>query len=98
VAWSTWNPDQVAWSGSYPAEYASSPGRHRGFCAQCGSTVSWRMDDDPDHLDLAVVLFDQAAELAPTERIWCADRLPWQETEHDLPRHAGWRRPTDGGA
>ena len=95
MAWSTWRPEQVEWSGPRPSEYASSPGRQRGFCDRCGSTVSWRSEADADHLDLAIALFDDAAGLAPTERIWGADRLPWQDLEADLPRHPGWRKTSE---
>jgi hypothetical protein len=45
-------------SSSY-AEYQSSPNRHRGFCAKCGSTPIWRSSDRPETLDLFLGTVDE---------------------------------------
>lgn len=90
VAWSSWHDARVTWNGRPMARFASSPGVERGFCAACGTSLVWRSSRAPDHTDLSVAAFDDPATFVPDRRIHCADRLPWQDREADLPRHAGW--------
>ncbi|KAJ5675988.1 hypothetical protein N7462_008885 [Penicillium macrosclerotiorum] len=40
-------------------EYSSSPGRFRGFCIKCGSSLIWRSEDKKDTLDLYVGTIDE---------------------------------------
>lgn len=42
------------------AEYSHTPGRYRGFCAACGSTLYWRCpDEDGDEIEMGVGTVDQ---------------------------------------
>ena len=40
-------------------EYVSSPGRFRGFCGNCGSSLIWRSDADTSTLDLFLGTLDE---------------------------------------
>lgn len=40
-------------------EYESSPGRFRGFCGQCGTSLVWRSDDDKRRFDLFLGTVDE---------------------------------------
>lgn len=56
VAFMTVPVSAVAWSIA-PDVYASSSHAHRGFCAQCGTSLFWRKNDG-DEVDLHVGAFD----------------------------------------
>ena len=40
-------------------EYESSPGRFRGFCGQCGTSLIWRSEDDKRTFDLFLGTVDE---------------------------------------
>ena len=60
-----------------PSYYASSPGVRRGFCARCGSTLSYEGERWPGELHLHVGAFDDPSALAPTGQAFADERLPW---------------------
>ncbi|WP_238995658.1 GFA family protein [Sphingomonas solaris] len=67
-----------------PDHYAASPIARRGFCARCGTTLSF---DYPDsgNIDLAVASFDDPRRFVPTEHVGIESRLAhWRDTA-DLP-------------
>ena len=63
-------------SAGSPSEYTSSPGVRRGFCARCGSTVSYRGDRWPGETHLHLGLFD-IHDLVPNKEAFAEERLPW---------------------
>ena len=55
----------------------SSPGRWRGFCARCGSTLTCEGELLPTgETHFHIGAFDQAARLQPTKHIFPEERLP----------------------
>ena len=59
------------------AQYRSSPKVTRGFCAQCGTSLSYRHDDRGGEIDVTLSSLDDAGALAPQVHIWVEDKLPW---------------------
>jgi hypothetical protein len=57
-------------------KFNSSPGRLRGFCARCGSTLTCEGDNSPE-MHFHIGAFDEAARLRPTRHIFPEERLPW---------------------
>jgi hypothetical protein len=57
-------------------KFNSSPGRWRGFCAKCGSTLTCEGERSPE-AHFHVGAFDQAARFLPTRHIFPEERLPW---------------------
>src|SRR3954469_14562944 len=57
---------KVRFTRGTPTLYVSSPGVKRGFCARCGSTLSYEGERWPGELHLHVGAFDDPAALAPT--------------------------------
>src|ERR1700753_1201424 len=56
------SPEQFQPSlNTFPAykEYLSSPGRYRGFCSECGSSLIWRSEDDTRTFDLYLGTVDE---------------------------------------
>jgi len=68
---------KVRFTHGQPAHFASSPGVRRGFCARCGSTLSFEGERWPGELHLHVGAFDEPAGLAPTGHAFADERLPW---------------------
>ena len=66
--------------------YESSPGVRRGFCARCGTPVSYESDRTGDELHLYVCTFDDPQNFVPTGHVFHAERVPWFEIHDALPR------------
>jgi hypothetical protein len=57
-------------------KFNSSPGRLRGFCAKCGSTLTCEGERSPE-MHFHIGAFVEAARLQPTRHIFPEERLPW---------------------
>ncbi|MBT1445006.1 GFA family protein [Shewanella sp. JM162201] len=101
AAWMDFNAAQVHWLGEMPAEYASSASIRRGFCSNCGCSISYRSTAYPDFLTLSICTLDEPSksdgdngnEIAPKYHIHTASRRPWLEIADELPRYAAARNP-----
>ena len=59
-------------------KFDSSPGKtRRGFCANCGSTLTCESLPLSTVTHFHVGAFDRAAELRPTRHVFPAEHLPW---------------------
>jgi len=57
-------------------KFNSSPGRWRGFCAKCGSTLTCEGErSNETHFHIGA--FRNAAQFQPTRHIFPEERLPW---------------------
>lgn len=61
------------------AKYTSSPGVERGFCAQCGSTLTCSNAKLPHETHFHIGAFERAAELKPTGELFAGERMPWND-------------------
>ncbi len=52
-------------------------GKLRGFCAACGTTLTFRTGPDAGEWDVTVATFDHPESVMPRAHIWTSDRLPW---------------------
>ena len=68
---------KVHFTQGEPAYYTSSPGVRRGFCARCGSTLSFEGERWPGELHLHIGAFDDPASLPPAGQAFADERLPW---------------------
>ena len=57
--------------------FASSPGVQRGFCARCGSTLTYEGDRWPNELHLHLGAFDDPSTFTPTGQAFAEEKLPW---------------------
>jgi hypothetical protein len=57
-------------------KFNSSPGRLRGFCAKCGSTLTCEGENSPE-IHFHIGAFDEATRFKPTRHIFPEERLPW---------------------
>ena len=89
----------VTWTTAPPDRYASSPFAHRGFCAVCGTPLTYESDDH-DAMDLTVGSFDDPAWFRPVSHSgaesWHAawldtTRLPAERTADNARIVAKWK-------
>ncbi|GIK98350.1 MAG: aldehyde-activating protein [Alphaproteobacteria bacterium] len=71
-------------------EYASSSWATRGFCARCGSALTFHyVDEGRPMVDVTVASFDQPEAFPPTKHLWTESAVPWLAgMDTHLPRFA----------
>jgi len=89
VTWATWPRAAVRMLRGEAADFESSPGVKRSFCARCGSTLFWRREARrPEEIDIAAGALDQADALAPQDHIFIKNRRRWLPLCDGLPAYA----------
>ena len=68
------------------AEFRSSAPVTRGFCAACGSCLTYRHEARPGEIDVTLATLDEVAQLAPQMHVWVTDKVPWVRIEDGLPQ------------
>jgi hypothetical protein len=66
------------------ATFRSSEIAERGFCAACGTPLTYRMDGR-DHISLTIGSLDHPESVPPTEQLGAESMLPWFGRLADLP-------------
>ena len=71
-----------------PKYYKSSPIAERGFCANCGSSLTYRplVPQWSDWIDVDVASLDSPEDFAPTWHLGVESQMPWADINDDLPR------------
>jgi hypothetical protein len=68
-------------------KFNSSPGRLRGFCARCGSTMTCEGEGLPEiQFHIGTFTYEDASRLRPTKQFFPEERLPWVHPTDDAPR------------
>ena len=68
--------DGVEWTREEPSYFRSSVNIERGFCARCGTPLTYRHRGG---LEIAIGAFDDRSDLKPQAQINHASRIPWVE-------------------
>lgn len=74
--------------------FASSPGVSRGFCAECGTSLTYA--NDADSIDVTLAILDDPEAVPPTAEVWLEERLSWNPANPALqpfPREFDERQP-----
>jgi hypothetical protein len=87
VAWAMCAESQVEFLGNRLTIYASSSGSRRGFCARCGTQISFTADYIPGLIDITIGSLDEPNRVPPTFHYWESRRLPWLHFSDELPRY-----------
>ena len=71
-----------------PKYYESSPIAERGFCSNCGSSLTYRglIPQLSDWIFVCVGCFDHPETFAPTWHLGIESQMPWLDVHDDLPR------------
>ena len=88
LAWAIFAEDDVEITDGELAVHVSSPGVERGFCARCGSSLTYRRADRPGLFDVTTASLDDPEAFPPSKEIWVEERLSWIEPRPDLPQYA----------
>jgi hypothetical protein len=88
LTWATWPRAAVRVSRGAAADFESSPGVKRSFCARCGSTLFWRREGRrPEEIDIAAGALDRADALTPQDHIFVKSRRRWMPLCDGLPAY-----------
>jgi hypothetical protein len=78
--------DSFTWLKEQPKRYRSSEFAERGFCSQCGSTVTMHEEVLSDRVQVAIGSLDQPDRVAVNDHVWTQDQISWFDVRDDLPR------------
>ena len=68
----------VEFTRGAPKLFESSPGVRRGFCADCGSTLTYETDALPDEIHIHIGALDKPEDFPPHGKpSFPEERLPW---------------------
>ena len=73
----------LSWTRGTPKYFQSSNRVRRGFCADCGTPLTFEPDDGP--AEVAIGALDDPSGLRPVIQHDVAARLPWLDELSDLP-------------
>jgi hypothetical protein len=91
VAWATFPVSELRLLRGQLAQYRSSKKVLRGFCATCGTTMTYVHEARPAEIDIALATLDDPSSLQPECHIWMSDKLAWVDPADQLPRYQEWR-------
>ena len=60
-------------------------GLSRGFCGDCGSSLTWSSPRFPDYVQLQLGSLDNPDTVVPQAHVHCAKKLAWFEVDDGLP-------------
>ncbi len=84
-----YNKEQLTYTRGERKFYESSPGVRRGFCADCGTPMTYEADRCPEEVHLYVSTLDEPGAYRPQLHVFFAERIPWMDLNDDLPRYQG---------
>jgi len=87
VPWATFDRDSFAVTKGSPAVVHSSPGVSRGFCRDCGSSLTYEIERRAGDIDIIATSLDDPAAVRPRSHVWVEDKQPWVTIGDDLPRY-----------
>lgn len=91
VTWASFRREDFRVTEGEPREVQFA-GRLRGFCSECGTSLTFRSSPAADEVDVTVSSFDHPELVGPADHIWIEDRLPWIALADGLPTHARERK------
>jgi hypothetical protein len=73
----------LVWIRGEPSRFRSSEAIRRGFCAACGTPLTFEWSEDK--IDLSVCAFDAAADIPIAAQLRAESALPWALHVADIP-------------
>jgi len=86
VPWGTFARAALRITRGQLHEYRSSSEVWRGFCAHCGTSLTYRHEARATEIDVTLATLDDPAVIAPRMHVWVNERLPWVRIADDLPQ------------
>ncbi len=85
-AWMDFKVEQIKWLDELPKEYASSEFIRRGFCDNCGSTLTYRHINHPEYITLSITSLENPDLAHPNYHIYTESSVTWLDINDDYPR------------
>lgn len=93
VVWVGFPVGAVRFADKAPVVAETSEGVLRGFCGQCGTSLTYGRDPKFDVTDpllyLSATTLDYPNLFPPTEVVWYSQKPSWFELGDSIPLHAG---------
>ena len=80
--------EQVRYLSGERSIHESSPGVRRGFCATCGTPLSYEADRAGGEIHLYLCTLDNPDDFPASGHVHHAERVAWFEIHDALPRYA----------
>jgi hypothetical protein len=93
LAWAIFEEDKVEMVSGELAIHRSSPGVERGFCAACGTSLTYARENRPGLFDVTTASLDDPEAFPPAIEIWTEERLSWIAPNPALPQFAQFSTP-----
>jgi len=88
AAFAVFTAEQVQWVSGQRTRYESSPGVFRGFCGECGTSMTFEANDgECDLVELHVSTLDSPETVPPNEHTHYGERISWLRLVDDSPRY-----------
>ena len=81
--------DRVRFPAGERRRYRSSPEALRGFCARCGTPLSYESHTTADEVHVYVSTIDDPDAFPATAHVFARERIAWFDVADDLTRHPG---------
>ena len=88
ATWIAFAADSVRFTEGAPRHFASSPGVKRGFCADCGTPLTYAGPKWRGELHLLAGSLDDPEAVTPTIHVYFDEALDWVRPGDGLPRYA----------
>ena len=75
----------LVWTRGAPSHFQSSDRAKRGFCAACGTPLTF---ESGDYVNITVGAFDEAPKIVPTVQICLESKLAWTDDAPSLPQRS----------
>jgi hypothetical protein len=92
VGWITCAVDKVEFTRGKPSEHRSSPPVLRGFCAACGSSLTWKHEGAAGSIDITTASLDDPDAFPPDHHLWLSDGVKWARFADELPKYPRSRK------
>ena len=92
VAWAGFEKSRFHLLKGTIATYESSPGVFRGFCARCGTTLTYQknprvLEGAQDDVYVTTRTLDDPNAYPPDEHVFYGERVAWLNVEDKLPHY-----------
>jgi hypothetical protein len=78
--------EELVWTRGAPRIFASSTIAERGFCAACGTPLTYRILGR-DRISVTIGSLDRPSAVTPEMQYAADSRLPWVDSIRSLPPH-----------
>jgi hypothetical protein len=86
-------PDNFAWTRGTPDYFASSNLAHRGFCANCGTPLSFQYDDPAARIYATIGSLDEPEKAPIVIQYGIESRLSWVKFCEHIPQERTGESP-----